>query len=290
MKLIERINIDTNKWDLLVRQSGGDVFSLSWYLDALANEWCIITDDDYTTGIAIPYTKKFRVKLGYIPVFSRYVEWFGSTQYQQAAINLIHDSFHGYNFRVRSHIELQNEVELVHQCVNMDAGTLGSQAKRMLNKAAKNEYSVEESFELEFALSIIGNELTGKFKGIDDSSIHRLRNLCVSAAREKMLRIFSLDEIGAIICIQSGEKLLYLKGTATEQGKKNGAMYALMQKAIDFSVSNKLIFDFGGSTIEGVRKFNQNLGGMDEIHFGYSKNNAPFWYNLLRRIKHKGNY
>jgi hypothetical protein len=290
MKLIERINIDTNKWDLLVQQSGGDVFSLSWYLDALANEWCIITDDDYTKGIAIPYTKKFGIKLGYIPVFSRYVEWFGSTEYQEDAINLLQDSFHGYNLRVRSNIELQNEVELVHQCVNQDTGTLGRQANRMLNKAAKNEYSVEESFELKFALSIIGNELAGKFKGVDDSSIHRLRNLCVSAAREKMLRIFSVDEIGAIICIQSGEKLLYLKGTATELGKKNGAMYALMQKAIDFSASNKLIFDFGGSTIEGVRKFNQNLGGMDEIHFGYSKNNAPFWYNLLRRIKHKGNY
>lgn len=290
MKLIERANIDSDKWNELVKGSNADVFSFSWYLDSLADQWCIITDDNYTYGIAIPYTKKLGVRMAYIPVFSRYIEWLGSTDLQADAMKMIEDSFHGYDIRIRSRVKLENEVELVYQQIKGEESILGSQAKRMLNKATKSEYKVEESLELEFALSMIENELSGKFKGVDDSSIGRLNNLCVSAARERMLRVFSIESVGAIICIQSQNKLLYLKGTATELGKKNGAMYALMKAAIDFSMENKLIFDFGGSNIEGVRKFNKNLGGTDEIHFAYSQNKAPFWYNLIRRIKHKGNY
>lgn len=290
MRLVERSHIDTLKWDELVNSSNADVFSFSWYLDALSEEWCVIVDDEYTAGMAIPYTKKLGVKMVYIPVFSRYTEWMGNREKLQETVKIIESAFRGYDLRISSQIGLQNEVELVYQQIEEQETSLGSQTKRMLNKAAKNEYKVEESLELDFALTMIENELSGKFKGVDEASIHRLKELCVSAARERMLRVFSIESIGAITCIQSESKLLYLKGTASEQGKKNGAMYALMKSAIDFAIANKLKFDFGGSNIEGVRKFNQNLGGTDVKHFGYSKNDAPFWYNLLRKIKHKGNY
>ena len=290
MQLIERRHINTLKWDELVRNSEGDVFSFSWYLDSIAREWCVITDDDYTCGIAIPYTHKFGVKLAYIPVFSRYTDWFGPTDNQEIAVKIIDNSFAGYDLRLRSYFMLQNEVTIVHQNILSGRVVLGGQAKRMLNKAAKKDYIVRESLDFSFALAIIAKELTGKFKGIDHDSIRRLKELCHSASIEKKLRIFSIKDVGAIICIQSENKLLYLKGATTKEGKKNGAMYKLMKTAIDSSIDQMQIFDFGGSNLDGVRKFNRNLGGEDEFYFGYSMNKAPFWYNLLLRIKHKGNY
>ena len=166
MQLIERRHINTLKWDELVRNSKGDVFSFSWYLDSIAREWCVITDDDYTCGIAIPYTHKFGVKLAYIPVFSRYTDWFGPTDNQEIAVKIIDNSFAGYDLRLRSCLMLQNEVTIVHQNILSGRVVLGGQAKRMLNKAAKKDYIVRESLDFSFALAIIAKELTGKFKGI----------------------------------------------------------------------------------------------------------------------------
>ncbi len=157
MKLIERANINTLKWDALVKEFKGDVFSYSWYLDALAENWCIIVDDYYTSGIVIPYTNKLGVKMGYIPVFSRSIEWFGTEEEQSKAIKLIESSFHGYDLRLRERLVLQNETELVYQVLPSLEPSFGSQAKRMLNKATKNNYVVEESLELEFALTLIEN-------------------------------------------------------------------------------------------------------------------------------------
>ena len=149
--------MDTLKWDKLVKSSDADVFSFSWYLDALADEWCVIVDDEYTTGMAIPYTKKLGVKMAYIPVFSRYTEWMGKVEKLNETVKIIQSAFQGYDLRVSLQIGLQNEVELVYQQIDEQEISLGSQAKRMLNKAVKNEYKVEESLELDFALTMIEN-------------------------------------------------------------------------------------------------------------------------------------
>ena len=74
MRLLDRKHIDLEKWDNLVAQSGATVFSTSAYLDAVAQNWCVLVDDEYSKGIAIPYTNRFNVKIAYTPVFLRYVE------------------------------------------------------------------------------------------------------------------------------------------------------------------------------------------------------------------------
>ena len=71
MKLIYRNEIDLEKWDALVRsKSDAAVFSLSSYLDAVAENWCVYVDEKYTKGIAVPFTKRLGVKICYTPNLS----------------------------------------------------------------------------------------------------------------------------------------------------------------------------------------------------------------------------
>ena len=78
MKIIQREHIDSQKWDALVSSSPyNSVFSLSTYLDSVAENWCVLTDDDYSKGIALPFTIRLGIKVVYTPVFVRYLEWFG---------------------------------------------------------------------------------------------------------------------------------------------------------------------------------------------------------------------
>ena len=67
----------------------------------------------------------------------------------------------------------------------------------------------------------------------------------------------------------------------------------ILQYAIDFQhphvvayVKEKgLLFDFGGSRVEGVRRFNVNLGGKDSFYSSIEWNNAPFWFNWLKKMQ-----
>lgn len=291
MKLIERENIDVQKWDDLVRTNNGDVFSYSWYLDALADHWCILIDDAYTKGIAIPYTKKVGVKLANIPIFSRYIEWFGSTGVSTQLNQLLYDHFMGYDLRIKQDLELDNRSELVYQGIPADQmQEVGSQATRMLKKAGKENYSVEVVDSLDTAFALIENELKGKFQGVDKYSVERLKTLCIDAQKRGGLKVFEITDHAAIICVEIGNRLLYLKGTAEEVFKKNGAMYLLMHTAIEYASEKGLNFDFGGSNVEGVKRFNHNLGGKDVQYYGFFMDRSPTWYKFIRGLKHRGNY
>ncbi|MGY8927293.1 MAG: hypothetical protein ACKVJC_08360, partial [Flavobacteriales bacterium] len=75
-----------------------------------------------------------------------------------------------------------------------------------------------------------------------------------------------------------------LKGTVTEEVKKNGGMYLALNSAIETADSNNKVFDFGGSRISGVKKFNSNLGGEDISYYFLEENKAPLWHKVISKI------
>lgn len=78
MKIVEREHIDIHKWDDLVALSkDATLFSLSHYLDAVAENWCVLVDENYSKGIALPYSIRLGIKCLYTPIFSRYTEFLG---------------------------------------------------------------------------------------------------------------------------------------------------------------------------------------------------------------------
>ena len=64
----------------------------------------------------------------------------------------------------------------------------------------------------------------------------------------------------------------YLKGVLTEEGKKNGAMYAMFDYIIKSNAQTGKVFDFGGSDIEGVATFYKKFGAYDNSYYSYEKN------------------
>jgi hypothetical protein len=57
-----------------------------------------------------------------------------------------------------------------------------------------------------------------------------------------------------------------------------------MQQAIERTLKEAKPFDFGGSEVDGVRRFNQNLGGIDQHYYIYTWNFAPAWFKLAKRM------
>lgn len=106
MQLVNRSEIDVKKWDQLVDNTAGvGFFSYSWYLDHIAENWAAIVDDDYTKGIAVPFTVRMGVKVAYTPIFVSYVEWLGEDAVDQdKLLSILRISFSGFYLAVNKQL------------------------------------------------------------------------------------------------------------------------------------------------------------------------------------------
>ncbi len=291
MKFIERTEIDVEKWNALVgKEKEAHFFSYSWYLDAVAENWCLLTDESYSKGIALPYTKRVGVEILYVPIFSRSMRAMG--ELSNSDLDMIRERFKVIELATTTNIFGTQKMRFHQTIVDFESRKLSSQAKRSLKKAANSgvEVTKNDSFELIFAA--IEAELQGKFQGVNAERIERLKKLFEGAQAEGFLKVFEVSdgkETGGIVCLVDENQVLYVKGACPENLKKNGGMYLALNSAIEFAHEHNLKFDFGGSNVKGVQRFNKNLGGLDQPYFYYEKNNAPIWFRLARKFKNRLN-
>jgi len=292
MKFISRDNIDLQKWDeLVLKTPGSSVFSLSVYLDEIAENWMVYVDENYTKGIAVPFATRLGVKTCYTPIFITALEWLGEdcedrvTFFEEAK-----SIFPLGNFCIRQKIEKQDFSTYVEQIIQPKSEIeMGSQAKRMLNKSQKVGHRIELSNDLQPILLIIRTELLPKITSLTEASIERMEQALRRLDALQLLRILSVYDkqqfIGGLFLIDFNDTVLYLKGAFTEEAKKNGAMYNAMNFAIQEAQNEGKAFDFGGSRVEGVRHFNHQLGGSDRSYFCYQWDNSPSWYRVMKSFR-----
>ena len=292
MTFLESREIDTDKWDALVdRTEGASVFSYSWYLDAVAENWAVLVNDDYSSGVALPYSIRLGHKILYTPIFCSYLECLGEMNVELLS-EQIHTLFKTGDINFLQKVLGEPNEIFVCQNVGNEQFRLGSQAKRAMKKADKADFKISQVHDNKDIVEIIEKELVDKVHAIDKQTFPRLSKAIRNGQNRGKLINFELKEgesklLGGLVCIQKPGILLYLKGAAVESGKNEGGMFLLMNTAINYAFEQGLLFDFGGSRVPGVRKFNQHFGGQDFEFYNYTFNKGPWWFKILRSIHHR---
>jgi hypothetical protein len=227
----------------------------------------------------------------YTPIFVRWVEWLGELSNLNEATDLIRIRFKIIELSCKQQLFEEKYAPFIYQKMdNTIESKLSTQAERSLKKSIKIGFKIKVSDDYNSIQKVIEEELKDKHTGLTSESMPRLFELFKNAKSHARLVAFELiDDTprGGVVCIESKDALLYLKGAVDEEAKKNGGMYLSIKAAIDYAKDKNLNFDFGGSRIEGVKKFNHNLGGQDAVYHAYEINKAPFWFNLARTVKKK---
>ena len=289
LKIVRRKNINIQKWDELVgRTRGAAVFSCSFYLDAVAENWCVLVDDDYKVGLALPYTVRAKRKILYTPIFVSYLEVLGSIDSTLALKEIILKKFKTIEIEFKQEILGPAKEVFVTQFLNEDAKRKG-QVNRMLNKSKRAELEIILTQEWKTVFDTLSSELKGKFSGMTESSLNRLKKAYSCAEERKLLKTFEIRKgqecVGGVICIENNGQLLYSKGASRPDVRDQGGMYAVIDGAIAYAQENDLTFDFGGSRVEGVRRFNHAFGGEDFNYFSYRIDKSPNWFKWVRQVK-----
>lgn len=291
MQIIHQSELDKVKWDLLVEKSNADVFSLSWYLDACALDWCVLVDEAFENGIALPYSNNLGIKALTPPIFTRNLDFLGENEaFRSAAFLKIKEEFKIGQLQFCNPIEIPATRERVFQTTDSSIFEIQKHGKRMLNKAKKEEISIRNTEDWQTIFEIISTELSEKIAEFNDKNLNKLRQLIEEALLNNKLIVkgiyFEGTLQGGMLYISSPTSNLYLKGSALPEAKKLGGMYLCMHTFILETLDQNKTFDFGGSSVEGVQRFNYNLGGKDKVYYIYEWDFAPWWYHLTRKIYH----
>ncbi|MFK7787394.1 MAG: hypothetical protein AB8B56_19880 [Crocinitomicaceae bacterium] len=288
VQLIERNELDVQRWDELVeRTKDASLFSHSFYLDAVAENWCVLVDDDYSVGLALPYSIRARRKILYTPIFVSYLEVLGSKE-TQLFEDIIRKKFKTIEIEFKQEVLGEATDVFVTQFLNPEKKRKG-QVNRMLNKSKRAGYEIRQTENWVTVFDMLYGQLNGKFSGMTDTSLTRLKNAYAKANDKVLLRTFEILEggtsQGGIICLEKNGSLLYSKGACPNEVRDQGGMYAVIDAAIHYANEKKLSFDFGGSRVEGVRRFNHAFGGEDLEYFSYRIDRSPRWFRWVRRMK-----
>lgn len=288
MRFIHRKNIDPVKWDELVERSGGAVFSTATYLDAVAQNWAILIEGDYKSGIALPYTERFGVKTLYTPVFLRYLEFLNG-KVGEKELQLIQSHFSIGELQIRNIQGSFSSIEKQFQEIRTaEQYRLNEQGRRMVRKFEKSDLHWDEVEDTEHVLQSIASELPKKISSLN-SSMNELRKLTMNLKANGCLKTFVVKQndlvLGGIFFVEFGDRVLYLKSAFTHEAKQSGAMYAILDKMIQSALEKGKVFDFGGSNVENVRRFNLHFGAEDVKYQSVQWGELPFWYKFLKRLR-----
>ena len=293
LKLIQREGLNVAKWnELVARTSDAAFFSYSWCLDSIAENWCVLVDEKYSAGIALPYTKRLSKHILYSPIFVSYMELLGDKK-EINHVELSEKILSEFKLiEVEFKEPILGNVHDLFVCQITNGSTKRkSQVNRMLNKANRFDLEVRTSTKWQPIFEIIKSELIHKFTGMNEVSMSRLEEMYRTADKDGKLKVFEItkDNVcqGGVICFVNKHRLYYSKGATLETTRNQGGMYLAIDAAISHAMENQLLFDFGGSRVEGVRRFNHNFGGSDLEYFSYRIDNGPLWFKWIRAIKNK---
>ncbi len=298
VQFVQQEQINIQKWDEVVESHGGvNVYCYSWYLNAICDRWNALVLGDYEVIFPLPEVIKGGQSIIYQPFFSQLFLIAGKevTHRQKAElINAIPDEYKLVHFSLPDRLPLNGAwgiEEVVYQELDLGKGydelkrDYSENARRQIKKAVKASLVLEESDDFSKFIQLfkvqVGDRLG--FTSENYGYLKKLMQAGVDVSKGKLLLVKKEEEIVAAgyFMIQN-HRVLYLKGAATEEGKKTGAMFYLLDQMIQEYANRNVVFDFGGSKIESVAQFYKKFGGVDQVYYNYSKNTLPW---LLKKAK-----
>ncbi|MBK9255722.1 MAG: hypothetical protein IPM42_09570 [Saprospiraceae bacterium] len=289
LKLLDRKDIDISRWDSLIcKDSSENVYSLSWYLDAVTdNGWKALIADDYSFVMPVYIRKKWLLPYATQPFLCQQNGIFGHQKVTDETVlsflkslpkfliklnfnihNRITEGMKGFDIIERSNqiIRLENEYENIRSGYNRST-------IRNLQKGENQNVVISTTTSLdEFTDFMAENDETGLIK----QNFQITKNL-ISAASQNAEVILQVAEdtegiIAAGYYILYGERIFFLMSAANKMAKEKRVMFQMIDQVVRQYAGTAKIFDFVGSSIPNVAQRNLGFGAETTCYYGLRKN------------------
>jgi hypothetical protein len=302
IKYITHLQIDKTKWDECIQQSLNPlIYGYSWYLDQSAPNWDALVLDDYEAVFPLTHGRKYFINYLYQPLFTQqlglfYKNLIGAEELENF-IKAIPKKFRFVDIALNeaNHFESEN-ISIkkrknylldLERSYSKTAKHFTDHTLRNIKKAKKNLLKIIPQNAIEVINLYVdqNSKQTLKVKGDDYIRFSRIVDAiqknasinCIGIANEKNTLIAS-----AIFAI-CNDRIIYLMGVSTNEGKEKRAMYLIFDHVIEMYSEQHFKLDFEGSDIEGIANFFKGFGPAKKTYHRLRINKLPWYAKWLKK-------
>lgn len=304
MKLlfVKNNDIDYKKWDETISKSyNGSVYAFSWYLDIVC-KWNAIISDDYKYLMPIPFNKKLSINYVYTPVLIQQLGIFSENQINSNILNdflnIVKEKYRYFELKFNKYINVKHtnlqlnknityELDLI-QKHNEILKKYKTNTKRNLKKAEKANLTISKKTTVNELLILLKDNLSQKIKELNNSTLNKIKFIISQSSRKNLGEIIGIYDkfnnlISAAFFITSHKKSIMLILATTEESKKTGANFLLIDYFIKNNSGKQLTLDFEGSNIESLARFYASFGAQKNEYYTLKYNKLPFYLKFLKK-------
>lgn len=302
MKYLPNHLINKDEWDYCIQSSSNRrIYAMSFFLDIFSPRWQAMILDDGNAVMPVTWSRKFGVSYVFQPIFVQQLGFFILNESYSGALPLFIDKL-SLSFRFID-ISLNEMNDINHE--NYQAVKMNNYLLR-LNKSYD---SLRQDYNKNTRRNIIKAERLGVvllphytpaeivklfilnngrgYRNIRKENYRRLvclieRGLSEGFVQVKAARARNGDIIAAACFLEDFDRYIFYFSANTEEGRRQGAMFLLIDSFIkQYSGAGKLV-DFNGSMNPNMARFYKGFGAEASFYQRLKINRLGFPLNYLK--------
>ncbi len=283
---IQHKDIDYKRWDQCISTAVNHfIYAYSWYLDIVSPDWEALTDDNYDYVMPLPVKRRFYIPYLVQPFLTQQLGFFSSKPLTEEILQQFIKKipYYSYELHLNEKIEhpeitlMPNYVLQLNKSYKETASKYSKNTQRNIDKAIKSKLKVIKESDNNTFMNFY-QEISTHLKSDDFEIILKVLD---KAKENNALEIYIVknennETCAALALLISSERLTYFLPASNAAGKKNCSMFFLVDELIKKYAGQNLIFDFEGSSIEGIARFYKGFGAENQPYYSIKKFRPSF--------------
>lgn len=281
IEFLKRNQIDEEKYNNCIAASlQSRMYGYSWYLDVVADNWCVLVLDDYVAVMPLPFQKKYSISYISQPFFTQQLGVFSKREItkntSEEFLKNIPRKFLKMTLQFNSENNLSNENSIkknnyilsLNDNYEMLYKSFSKGRKHAIKQGLKEQLTIEQ---VSFSQILKLSKLHYSFKEVTAKEFQKLTNLVEVLQQKNLVKIlgvkFDNELIGGSVFAFDSRRIVYLFSAVSGTGKEKQAASLLLNHIIKEQSNTDQLLDFEGSQIPGISKFFKSFGAKPETYF-----------------------
>jgi hypothetical protein len=303
IRYLKHTEINKELWDSCIGRSVNRMpYALSWWLDTVCDDWEALVKDDYSAVMPLTRNRKLGFDYLYQPYFTQQLGVFstdipGSEEINRflAAIPATYRYIDiqlnsgnqpadaSFSYRPRKNYTL----DLSKSHIQLSA-SYHRNCRRNIQKAVHAGLRVKPGPGPSVFTQFVHRHLDRKLNGLRKNFYPMLQQIVQVSIQNGTGKIQGVYKPGGRLVaagwfMESAGRFTFLVCASTPEGKKNQAMFLLVDDALREKAGSGLVYDFAGSNLPGISYFNQGFGANESYYTAVKRNLLPWPLRMFKR-------
>jgi hypothetical protein len=275
---------------------------MSFYLDAMAENWDALVLDDYEAVMPLTWKNKLGIKYLYQPAFIQQGGIFFSKDHSVDALQFLEEAMKHFKFAEITlnyanavtatddiHVKQRNNFILrLDTGYETVYGQYDNYIRQRIRRAQKNNLTYTTSEDIEGTVQLYRSLYGSRLPGFADADYEHFTQIChhLNIKGTVIIREAKDSEgklVAAALLLKDRMRIYNIISCILPEGKKLLANYFLYDQIIKEHAGTGLMLDFEGSDVKGIEYFYKKFADANQTYPFVKVNRLPALIKLIKK-------